>query len=276
LLTGRGSSPYPPREGATIETELPIAARPRLRRVVCAFALLIHFGGFSEATRSGEPVVSRTERAVVTGDLEALRALRSTVLDRLESMKSRAPAGDRYDLAYLDWRISQLLRDAPKKQRKTLLKEAQRQLDLVLDQDPGHAEAHALRGSVIGERIEGMFGGILLGRKASSSLKRANALDPTNPRVALQRGIGFYFTPKSFGGGLNKAEQELRRALDLFRKEKPDKTWPNWGRVDALAWLGQVLADAGRVSEARKLYREALTLEPDHVWIRDELLPALK
>ena len=79
-----------------------------------------------------------------------------------------------------------------------------------------------------------------------------------------------------FGGGLPKAEQELRRARDLFAKEPSAKPWPNWGRVDVLAWLGQAFASAGKPEEARASYKEALKVEPEHRWVRDVLLPGLE
>ncbi len=73
---------------------------------------------------------------------------------------------------------------------------------------------------------------------------------------------------------MSKAEAELRRALTLFGDENPETPWPNWGRVDALAWLGQTLLKQDRPAEARKLYEKALSIEPNHTWIRDVLLPA--
>ena len=83
------------------------------------------------------------------------------------------------------------------------------------------------------------------------------------------------YKPKSFGGGPANAEKELRSAVVLFEREKPGKPWPNWGRVDAWAWLGRVLAQKGDRDGARAAYRAALELEPEHRWVRDLLLPEL-
>jgi len=221
-------------------------------------------------------VQERIERAVVTGSVDDLRGIRSELERLVDAREGTAAPSDRYDLAYVTWRICQELAEDDKKERRKLLKDAQRELDLVLKAKPDDAEAHALRGSVIGDRIGGVFSGMSLGPKASKSLNRAFELDPKNPRVALQRGVSYFYTPKAFGGGPENALQELERAQQLFQAEEKDRPWPNWGRVDALAWLGLVLAQSGRVEEARAAYKKALQLEPDHAWIRRELLPALE
>lgn len=219
--------------------------------------------------------LERIDRAVVEGSVAKLQAARSVLVREAGVDSGEATSGDLYTLSYIDWRIAQLLGDDSKKEKKQLLKEAQKQLDTVLEREPGNAEAHALKGGVIGLRINGAMGGMFLGPKAKKATQRAFELDPDNPRVALQRGIGFMFTPKSFGGGLEPAEAELLRAQKLFQGEPADKPWPNWGRVDVLAWLGQVLVKTGRNEEARKLYNEALELEPDYNWVRRDLIPAL-
>jgi hypothetical protein len=88
--------------------------------------------------------------------------------------------------------------------------------------------------------------------------------------------VASHYTPGAFGGGLDQAERELRRAQELFASEALDKPWPSWGRVDALAWLGKTLAGEGKLAEARSAYQAVLELEPGHAWVRDELLPEIE
>lgn len=171
--------------------------------------------------------------------------------------------------------MAQLVGEGGKKEKKRLLKQAEKELNLVLETQPDDAEAYALRGTVIGDRIGGAFSGMFLGPKASKSLEKAFELAPENPRVALQRGVGFYFTPKTFGGGIDKAQRELERAQELYVEEPVEQPWPNWGRVDVFAWLGLVFAESGMKEKAKAMYEEGLRLEPDHAWIRLELLPGL-
>jgi Flp pilus assembly protein TadD len=114
-----------------------------------------------------------------------------------------------------------------------------------------------------------------LGPRASSSIDRAVALEPENPRIVLQQGVSAFHTPGMFGGGADKAERLLRRCVELFAREPRDKAWPNWGRADAHAWLGQVRAKRGDRGAARAEYERALAIAPEFGWVRYVLLPAL-
>jgi hypothetical protein len=189
-------------------------------------------------------VEERIERAVEDGEAGDLLEIRAELQRLVESLGDRTAPSVRYNLAYVTWRICVKMPDREKKERKRLLKEAQEQLDLVLVSRPEDAEAHALRGSVIGGRIDGPFSGMSLGSKARKSLDRALELDPTNPRVALQMGISYFYTPKAFGGGLEKARGQFERAQRLFEEEPADHPWPNWGRDDVIDWL-EVTATSG-------------------------------
>jgi Flp pilus assembly protein TadD len=114
-----------------------------------------------------------------------------------------------------------------------------------------------------------------LGPKADKEMERAAALGPSNPRVFLLRGVGAMFKPSMFGGGLDKAEKDLKKAIELFPADKPEAPAPAWGHSEAWAWLGQVYAKQDRAPDARAAYNKALELQPDYGWVRNVLLPDL-
>ena len=134
-------------------------------------------------------------------------------------------------------------------------------------------ETHALLGSVIGMQIgSNPIKGMTHGPRADAAMEKAIELGPNNPRVWLLHGIATMFKPKLFGGGNERAEQHLRKAIALFDHDRPAPRAPRWGRDEAWLWLGQVLEDEKRWDEAKRAYEAALSIEPDNSWVRDELL----
>jgi len=217
---------------------------------------------------------SQLEAAVLRGDLVELE----TIHQRIEAEMATGTAADEprlYLWAYSGWRVSQRLPKQRKRDRSKLLKSIQRGLEEWLEAHPDDAEALALLGSVLGDRISGPLSAMRLGGKASEALEQAFRLAPENPRVALQRGVGFFFTPGAFGGGKDKAVLELRRAKSLFEANDSALAASGWGYPDTLARLGEVLAALEQFDAARSVYGQALAIAPDFTRVRDELLPSL-
>ena len=156
-------------------------------------------------------------------------------------------------------------------------------IDRVLTVAPNDQLLHyyralALRSSVIGLMI-GLSGnplsGMTLGPKSSGLLDRAKELEPKNPRVWLISGMSAMFTPKMFGGGTDKAEADLRKAIGLFETDRPAGPAPSWGRADAYVWLGRTLQKEDKTADAKVAYEKALEIQPDYQWVRRVLLPSL-
>jgi tetratricopeptide (TPR) repeat protein len=138
------------------------------------------------------------------------------------------------------------------------------------------AETYALRASVLGQLIgSNPLRGMTLGPRSNNAMERAVELGPNNPRVWLLRGIGAMFTPSMFGGGVDKAEECLTKALGLFPNDNPAPPMPAWGHAETYIWLGQVYKRRNLIGDARQAYNRALELEPENGWVKHVLLPAL-
>jgi tetratricopeptide (TPR) repeat protein len=159
---------------------------------------------------------------------------------------------------------------------KAVLQEA----DDVLEQSAAvlkWPETPALRASVLGQLIgvSGMMSGMVLGPRADNLMDEAMTLGPKNPRVWMLRGVSSLYKPKMFGGGTDKAERDLKKALELYVVDRPVAPAPSWGHAEAYAWLGQVYAQDNKVEDARAAYRKALELQPGFGWVSNQLLPDL-
>lgn len=216
------------------------------------------------------------EAANATGDLARLENA-AALLDRALTVTPN----DRLLLYYRSLALYRMGGQYMGRQRnddaKTVLEEADRLLERIEATAPA-SDALALRGGVIGQLI-GLSGnplaGMTMGPKSNGLIDRAMELDPKNPRVWLIRGVSAMFTPKMFGGGADKAERDMRKALELFQAERPVPPAPSWGLADAYIWLGQALQKEDKIEDARAAYQKALELQPQNVWVQQTLIPSL-
>jgi tetratricopeptide (TPR) repeat protein len=111
--------------------------------------------------------------------------------------------------------------------------------------------------------------------RIAAELDRAKALDAEGPRVLLLTGIAGVLAPASVTGGIDAAEQVLRRAQQLLPEAPTGFAWPAWTAADAAAWLGRARQQRGDPAGARQAYEEALRLRPNDQWIGKVLLPSV-
>jgi tetratricopeptide (TPR) repeat protein len=217
------------------------------------------------------------ERAVLNDDVATMKAVRASCLQAVAAglPADRAPL-TRYAVAYADWRMS-TNPFVSSREQSDMLEEADLQLQEALKAQETFAEGYGLRAGVLGLKIaKSPMKGMVLGPRASALIDRALALEPDNPRLVLQQGVSKFNTPAMFGGSTKEAETLLRRSLALFERERADRPWPNWGRFDAHAWLGQALVKRGDLVGARAQYDRAAAIAPQSGWLRFVLVPQLE
>lgn len=222
---------------------------------------------------------ARTEiqAARIHNDLQRMRAARATVERAIAAYPEYALL--LHYNGYALFREAELLRarQAQEDEIRQRLEAAAAALERSAELEP-MPETYALYSGALGQQIgfSPFILGIRLGPRSGEAMDRALELGPNNPRVWLLRGIGAMFTPGMFGGGLDKAEQYLEHAIDLFPDDRPAPPAPAWGYADAYAWLGQVHQTNGDLEAARAAYEAALRIEPDYAWVRGFLLPGLE
>ncbi|WP_294213901.1 hypothetical protein [uncultured Chryseobacterium sp.] len=78
------------------------------------------------------------------------------------------------------------------------------------------------------------------GAKATEELKKAEKLDPNNPRIALIKAEDVYFMPEQYGGSKVKGMEMFKDALNKFKSYTPKTTLdPNWGKSEAEYFVSQ-------------------------------------
>lgn len=245
-------------------------------RLVVALLLSITPARGEAQTALLDSLRPRIEAAVSSGDHAALDPLIARLRAATRGPAARDP-WTHYDLGYaLHRRASAMLLGDQVKQAKPLLEEAEQALAKSQELGGG-AIALGLRGAVTGQLAGtgGMIAGMRMGPRAFKQLDEALVGAPQDARVALLNGMTRLNAPRPFGGGPNKGEPELRRAVALFAQDAAKSPAPVWGKVDAHIWLAIALDQLDRRAEARAELQKALALAPGHAWVVKELLPAL-
>ncbi len=126
---------------------------------------------------------------------------------------------------------------------------------------PAVAEHHRILGTLCGQVIPAnIMLALKYGKCARAEIDRAIELDGKSPAAWLSRGVGNYYLPPAFGGGVEQALQDFDKAIELDPKS-----------AEARLWKGIALRKAGRNADARKEIEKSLELNPRRLWAKQQL-----
>jgi len=128
--------------------------------------------------------------------------------------------------------------------------------------NPNVAEYHRLLGELCGQVIPAnpLLGAMRFGQCARDEVNKAIELDPKSPLNYVSRGVGNYYLPAQFGGGVDLALKDFDKAIALNPKLS-----------EAYLWKGIALRKAGRNAEARAALEKAIQLSPERNWAKEQL-----
>lgn len=136
-----------------------------------------------------------------------------------------------------------------------------RAAERALALNPKSAEYHRILGTLCGQVIPAnVLAGLKYGKCALEEVNKAIELDPKSALAYLSRGVGNYYLPESFGGGVELAIKDFEKSVELDPKN-----------ADAHLWLGVALRKANRNAEARKALARAIALNPAREWAKQQL-----
>lgn len=126
---------------------------------------------------------------------------------------------------------------------------------------PDTAEYQRILGTLCGQIISGnSLSALKYGKCALEAVNKAIELDPKSSINYVSHGVGNYYLPPAFGGGMELAIKDFRKAIELNAKN-----------ADAWLWLGIALRRVNQPEEARKAIEKSLELNPHHVWAKQQL-----
>lgn len=126
---------------------------------------------------------------------------------------------------------------------------------------PGDAHYYVVLGTLYGQVVPAnVFMGLSYGKKCKDAIQKAIDLDPKLASAYEARGVGNYYLPQQLGGGPEIAVADFRKSIELDPK-----------RAESYLWLGLSLRKENKNGEARQAFQKALELDPNRVWVKQQL-----
>lgn len=221
-------------------------------------------------------VKSITDNAYFTFEKKSFLEASALCQRVLEKDKENTEA--EYYLAYSAYRLSNIaLMNQDKNEMSKYSELGKGYASALLEVPKYKSEAHTLLAAIIMmELAVEPSKGMELSGTIHSHIEKAISIDPDNPRAYLVKGIMLNNTPEMYGGGADRALPVLKRAKKAFNKQTTEALMPDWGQLENLAWLGQVLAKLGKYDEAKSIYEESLEINPEFYWVKYKLLPMVE
>jgi len=105
-----------------------------------------------------------------------------------------------------------------------------------------------------------------ISKRAKQNAEKALQLDSLNLRAYYVSGSNDFYTPEQYGGG-KKAENYLLKAIKLNDQYVSNSYLPSWGKNSAYELLIRLYISRKQFIEAKRYYKEAITLFPDDYMI---------
>lgn len=155
-----------------------------------------------------------------------------------------------------------------------VLDEAQKNVEIYLQNNGKSAEANALLSGILGMQISlSPMRGMSLGSKSSNLIDKALKYEPMNGLANYQKGSSLYFTPRMWGGDVPEAIKYLEAAKAIYEIQGIEN---NWNYLNTLAVLGQSYHYQENLNKAKESYDLALSTAPNFGWVKFNLLPKLE
>ncbi len=154
--------------------------------------------------------------------------------------------------------------------------EAHSNVDELLEANENWSEAHALKAGLYSIEMGFSPGkGMFLGSKSEEHIQKAIKIDPLEPTGWIRKGGSKLFTPKMFGGSIEAAVKYYKKAISIYENDTL-KSKNNWEYINTLAWLGIAYKKQENYNGAMKIFKKALSVEPNFNWVSKQLIPALE
>ncbi|WP_372949142.1 hypothetical protein [Mariniphaga sp.] len=223
--------------------------------------------------RSNSPFKQQVYQAYISGKMENWK----TAIDAMEKQKSNQPTDIleliNYQYGYVAW----CLGNDKKNEAKHYLSLLDNNLEKLKSLSGESAEYHSYTAAAYGFKIGlSNWRAPFFGPKSMDHAEKAMKKDSLNFQANMEMGNIWNHMPAMFGGSDEKALSYYSKALKIMESKSEEIKRHNWIYLNLLTLVGQMQQEMGNPYQAKKYFEQALKIEPNFVWVKEELLPSLK
>jgi tetratricopeptide (TPR) repeat protein len=196
-------------------------------------------------------------------------------IDRLNSVEAKTDELIlelvNYQYGYIGYCIGYKKRDDAKK----YLELAERNIKVLAENKFSPSLINAYKCAFYGFRIGlNKLSAPINGLKSIEHARSALALDKENYFAYIQYGNIQFYMPAAFGGSKKEGIEYFLKAKEILEKNPRDLT-ENWNYLSLLLIIGQSYSYINDLNSAKSMYEDILRLEPDFLFVKNELYPRL-
>ncbi|KAA0129865.1 hypothetical protein FY557_03915 [Chryseobacterium sp. SN22] len=210
-----------------------------MRKYVLSFALgLMSLVSYAQSNYE-KAMTEKINKLEATRSPEELQALANDFQRIADKEKDKWQPNYYTALAYIQKGRSQMQSGNNQALEETA-DQAQKFVDAAESLEKNNSEIHLLQKMIYSLKmmVNPMERFRTFGGRAEEELKKAEQLDPANPRVTLIKAEDTYYTPEQFGGSKTKGMELFKTAMEKFSTFKPKTALdPNWGKMEAQYFL---------------------------------------
>lgn len=195
------------------------------------------------------------------------------VIDEMQQLKNKSNEFKleliNYQYGYIGWLIGVKNDDLAEK----YLDLAEDNLESLENAKYSLSMVNAYKSAFYGYRIGlNVLKAPLLGLKCLDCAKLSIKLDEKNPFGYIQYGNAQYYMPPIFGGSKIEALKYFKKAEALMEVNK-EGIIEDWNYLSILTLIAQSCIATNKYDEAKKYFQKILKIEPNYMWVKNELYP---
>lgn len=207
-------------------------------------------------------------KAYIENDMQEWQRIIDTMQNGQEKSHDILSTLINFQYGYIAWCIGN---DHPGMAKKYLAI-AEKNLDL-LPKEKYKATISAYRSAFYGFRIGlNKIRAPIYGPRSVRHAEQAIEEDDRNPMGYIQYGNTQYYMPAIFGGSKKIAIKYFQKA-EILMESNRELIKYDWNYLSLLTLIAQSFEEIGETEQAHNYYQKILLIEPEFLWVRNELYP---